>query len=200
MGLSPSPSPRVRTPQHNHFVDADDRVSRTVNSAANCPTVLSGGAPTSTPSYGSLPSDFPLTLPAIDTAPVHHAFLWPTKAPPPDGDASWTEGTWIGVDAVSAAFLRFLQLVEFQGWSQLGESAPELLGVLLSNGCLGSNELLAVVDWERLRILAEKSFSRAFTPRVPFNPPGTVTIRRLIDVADFEPNHDPNGFWWNHPL
>ncbi|KAJ6493129.1 hypothetical protein C8R45DRAFT_927914 [Mycena sanguinolenta] len=69
-----------------------------------------------------------------------------------------------GVDAVSAAFL---QLVEFQGRNQFSKPAPELLRVLLSNGCLAADELLGVVDWERLRNLAEKSLSRAFTPPVP---------------------------------
>ncbi|KAJ6493149.1 hypothetical protein C8R45DRAFT_927935 [Mycena sanguinolenta] len=68
------------------------------------------------------------------------------------------------VDTVSAAFL---QLVEFQGRNQFSKPAPELLRVLLSNGCLAPEELLGVVDWERLRTLAEKSLSRAFTPLVP---------------------------------
>ncbi|KAJ6476937.1 hypothetical protein C8R45DRAFT_1102226 [Mycena sanguinolenta] len=70
------------------------------------------------------------------------------------------------VDAVSSAFL---QLVEFQGRNQFSKPAPELLRVLLNNGCLAPDELLGVIDWERLRNLAEKSLGRAFTPLVPFS-------------------------------
>ncbi|KAJ7217565.1 hypothetical protein B0H12DRAFT_1153541 [Mycena haematopus] len=69
-----------------------------------------------------------------------------------------------GVDAVSAAFL---QLVELQGRSQLDKSADKsvsLLILLLSNGFLAPDKLLAVVDWERLRNLAEESVSRVFRP------------------------------------
>ncbi|KAJ6493130.1 hypothetical protein C8R45DRAFT_1073150 [Mycena sanguinolenta] len=94
------------------------------------------------------------------------------KPQPQYVDASRREGTWIssvdalanGVDAVSDAFLQFLQLVESEGRSRLNRSAPYLLRILLSNGCLAPNDLLAVVDWDRLRNLAEKSVSRAFTP------------------------------------
>ncbi|KAJ6493142.1 hypothetical protein C8R45DRAFT_989002 [Mycena sanguinolenta] len=70
-----------------------------------------------------------------------------------------------GVDAVSAAFLRFLQLVELEERSQI-DKVP-LLIFLLRHGYLSQNELLGAVDWERLRNLAEKSLSRAFTPLVP---------------------------------
>ncbi|KAJ6493147.1 hypothetical protein C8R45DRAFT_1136111 [Mycena sanguinolenta] len=69
-----------------------------------------------------------------------------------------------GVDAVSAAFLQFVELHER---SQLDKLCSDLLRLSLSNGCLAPDELLGVVDWERLRNLAEKSLSRAFTPLVP---------------------------------
>ncbi|KAJ6476946.1 hypothetical protein C8R45DRAFT_1077021 [Mycena sanguinolenta] len=69
-----------------------------------------------------------------------------------------------GVDAVSAAFL---QLVELYEHNQLDKLYADLLRLSLSNGCLAPDELLGVVDWERLRNLAEKSLSRAFTPLVP---------------------------------
>ncbi|KAJ6476940.1 hypothetical protein C8R45DRAFT_1077016 [Mycena sanguinolenta] len=69
-----------------------------------------------------------------------------------------------GVDAVSTAFLQFVELHER---SQLDKLCSDLLRLSLSNGCLAPDELLGVVDWERLRNLAEKSLSRAFTPLVP---------------------------------
>ncbi|KAJ6476955.1 hypothetical protein C8R45DRAFT_368208 [Mycena sanguinolenta] len=69
-----------------------------------------------------------------------------------------------GVDAVSAAFL---QLVEFHERNQLDTSSFDLLRFSLKNGYLAPDDLLAVVDWERLRNLAEKSLGRAFTPLVP---------------------------------
>ncbi|KAJ6493154.1 hypothetical protein C8R45DRAFT_1136134 [Mycena sanguinolenta] len=68
------------------------------------------------------------------------------------------------VDAVSAAFLRFVELHER---SQLDKLCSDLLRLSLRNGHLAPDELLGVVDWERLRNLAEKSLGRAFTPLVP---------------------------------
>ncbi|KAJ6493152.1 hypothetical protein C8R45DRAFT_989042, partial [Mycena sanguinolenta] len=70
-----------------------------------------------------------------------------------------------GVDAISAAFLQFLQLVELEGCSQIDKTP--LLIFLLRHGYLSQNELLGAVDWKRLRNLAENSLSRAFTPLVP---------------------------------
>ncbi|KAJ6476945.1 hypothetical protein C8R45DRAFT_1077020 [Mycena sanguinolenta] len=68
-----------------------------------------------------------------------------------------------GVDAVSAAFL---QLVELHERSQIDKLCSDLLRLSLKNGYLAPDELLAVVDWERLRNLAEKSLGRAFTSLV----------------------------------
>ncbi|KAJ6493145.1 hypothetical protein C8R45DRAFT_183787 [Mycena sanguinolenta] len=61
-----------------------------------------------------------------------------------------------GADVVSAAFLL---LVEFQGHCQL-DGSVDLILLLLRKGHLPQNELLGVVDWKRLRGVAESSASR----------------------------------------
>ncbi|KAF8196340.1 hypothetical protein K438DRAFT_2016857 [Mycena galopus ATCC 62051] len=85
-----------------------------------------------------------------------------------------------GVDTVSAAFL---QLVESQECNQLDEAVP-LLRLLLSDGYLAQDELLAVVDWDRLRTLAESppSCHLAYT-----NPNDFSGIDRSDRSAEFLP-------------
>ncbi|KAF7349416.1 hypothetical protein MSAN_01731500 [Mycena sanguinolenta] len=64
-----------------------------------------------------------------------------------------------GVDTISAAVL---QLVEFHERNQLDNFPSDLLEFSLRNGYLAPDDLLAAIDWERLRSLAA---SRVFPPR-----------------------------------
>ncbi|KAF8196380.1 hypothetical protein K438DRAFT_1760531 [Mycena galopus ATCC 62051] len=100
-------------------------------------------------------------------------------------DTPCRESAWLapvdvltsGVDAVSAAFL---QLVESQEGARLGGAIP-LLRLLLSDGCLGQDELLALVDWDRLRKLAENSFSRLFRHVTRLVPSSTTWGHSKLD-------------------
>ncbi|KAJ6493103.1 hypothetical protein C8R45DRAFT_988944, partial [Mycena sanguinolenta] len=182
----------------------------------NHSTGLPRYTPISTSSYAPPPSGFPTEfvspwqLHSASTSsspnaigstagPIDHSSAFPLLQIKPQRqyiDTSRRESTWIasadvlanGVDPVSAAFLQFLESVELEGRSRLNKSAPDLLRILLSNGCLAPNDLLAVVDWERLRNLAEKSVSRAFTPLVHDSSPwGDLQLDELSN----SPN--PNG-------
>ncbi|KAF8196348.1 hypothetical protein K438DRAFT_1826049 [Mycena galopus ATCC 62051] len=98
---------------------------------------------------------------SLDHSATFPAF-WRRKAQPqhaPRQESAWlgpVDALAKGIDTVSAAFL---QLVESQECNQLDEAVP-LLRLLLSDGYLAQDELLAVVDWDRLRTLAENSVSR----------------------------------------
>ncbi|KAF8207741.1 hypothetical protein K438DRAFT_1962005 [Mycena galopus ATCC 62051] len=116
----------------------------------------------------------------------------------PQYDVPLRESAWLvpvdtlanGVDEVSAAFL---QLVESQEGGRLGGAVP-LLRLLLSDGYFAQDELLDVVDWDRLRRLAETSVSRILrvTRLVPSAP--TWGRPKLDELLTSNATTTPNDF------
>ncbi|KAJ7902950.1 hypothetical protein B0H13DRAFT_2513128, partial [Mycena leptocephala] len=104
------------------------------------------------------PNTHPPPAFAIDStlSPVYYSN--PFSAPWPENASPGRVDRFANADgAVSAAFL---QLVESHGHGRSDNGLP-LLRLLLRDGYLPRDELLAVVDWDRLRNLAAASVSRA---------------------------------------
>ncbi|KAJ6493086.1 hypothetical protein C8R45DRAFT_1073137 [Mycena sanguinolenta] len=93
-----------------------------------------------------------------------------------DAFANGVDALANGVDAVNTAFLL---LVQFQGGWQV-DGSVDLLTLLLREGHLPQNELLALVDWERLQNVAETSASRVFR-----------TASRLVPRGHSKPDELP---------
>jgi hypothetical protein len=128
--------------------------------------------------------------------------------------ASWPENTRSapadlanGDGAVSAAFL---QLVESHGHSRSDKSLS-LLRLLLRDGYLPPDELLTVVDWDRLLGVAAASVSRVLrSPTGPlaseldhspslFNWNATTTLNDLRGVDHFA-HSGPADMMLDHPI